>query len=604
MWASIKKLVTLLGPRQRWQALAIVALMLGQALLEMVGVGLIPAYLGILVEPERVLSFGPVVDITKVLGFGPEQLTQEVLLYLGSAMIVAVFTVKLIYSPLVVYVRARFIQRIAESLGNRLLRDYVYAPYPFHIARNSAELIRNVTAECIQIGPGLLQPIMVLIGQVLIALAIGVLLIFSAPGVGLLTLLVSGLASGVLARALGGRIRRRSKEAQAGRQRILAATQEVLTGVKELKLLGRERGFLGRFRRALRKIQAQQRFMQVATQLQPLVLEWVVVVTLLVLIWVLYLSGESIGVVVGTAALFALASVRLKTSIGGAVNQLAAIQSGNVMLDVVYDELELLETLSTDAGGSNSGAALIPLPLNSAIELEDVWFRYPGAADYALRGISLSIQRGEAVGLVGPSGSGKSTLVDVILGLFTPDKGLLRVDGEDLRPRLPAWHRTLGYIPQTIFLIDGTIRQNIALGLPEEEIDEVAVQRAVEAASLGEVVRALPEGLNSMVGERGLRLSGGQRQRIVIARALYHNPQVLVMDEATSALDNLTEKAVMEAVNKLKGDRTIVLIAHRMSTVRNLDRIVYMRGGEIEATGTYEELMANHAGFRRMARTH
>jgi ATP-binding cassette subfamily C protein len=422
--------------------------------------------------------------------------------------------------------------------------------------------------------------------------------------VGLLTLVVSGLVAAALATTFGGRLRRRAKVAQASRQGILSATQEVLNGVKELKLLGREGRFLDRFRGALRKIQEEQRFIQVVSQLQPLVLEWVVVLTLLVLIWVLFLSGKSTGVIVGTAALFALASARLKAAVGGIVNNLATMRSGTVTLDVVYDELKLLETLSRDAGASKPTPAPLPLQFNSAIELEDVWFRYSSAEGYALRGVNLRIRRGEAVGLVGPSGSGKSTLVDVILGLFDPDKGMVRVDGEDIRQCLPAWHRTLGYIPQSIFLIDGTIRQNIALGLLDEEIDEAAVQRAVEAASLGGVVRDLPHGLNAMVGERGVRLSGGQRQRIVIARALYHNPQVLVMDEATSALDNLTEKAVMEAVNKLRGERTILLIAHRMSTVRNLDRIVFLLGGEIEASGTYEELMANHGGFRRMVGAH
>jgi len=604
MWASIRRLVKLMAPRQRWQALGLVSLMLGQALLEMAGVGLIPAYLAVLVEPERVLSSAPAVGVLEVLGLGPEQLTQRVLLYVGSALIVAVFTLKLFYSPLVVYLRARLVQRLGESLGNRLLSDYVYAPYPFHITRSSAELIRNVTAESLQIGPGLMQPILGLIGQVLIVLCIAALLIASAPGVGLLTLVVSGLVSGLLAQSLGGRIRRRARVAQASRQRILAATQEVLNGVKELKLLGRQGGFLARFRRALRKVQAQQRFMQVVSQLQPLVLEWVVAVTLLVLIWVLFLSGKSIGVIVGTAALFALASVRLKASIGTIVNQLATIQAGSVNLDVVWEELMLLEALSNNADACKPSAAPMPLSFNNAIELEDIWFRYPGAEGYALRGINLRIRRGEVVGLVGPSGGGKSTLVDIILGLFNPDKGVVRVDGEDIRPRLPAWQRSLGYIPQSIFLLDGTIRQNIALGLSDEEIDEAAVHRAAEAASLGEVVRALPQGLNSKVGERGVRLSGGQRQRIAIARALYHDPQVLVMDEATSALDNLTEKAVMEAVNALRGERTILLIAHRLSTVRTVDRIIYLRGGEIEATGTYDELIADHAGFGRMAGAH
>jgi ATP-binding cassette subfamily C protein len=343
------------------------------------------------------------------------------------------------------------------------------------------------------------------------------------------------------------------------------------------------------------------RFVEVVSKVQPLLLEWVVVITLMILILSLFLSGASTGTLVGTAALFALASVRLKTSVGLLVNDLANFRAGIVTLDVIYEELKLLESVSGRSEPSQGKTEPQPLKFANDITLDDVWFRYEGSEKYALRGASLSIRRGEAVGLVGPSGSGKSTLVDIILGLFTPEKGAVRVDGVDLRQCLPSWHRVLGYIPQSIFLIDGTIRQNIALGLLDKEIDEQAIQRAVNVASLRELVQSLPQGLDTMVGEGGARLSGGQRQRIVIARALYHDPQVLIMDEATSALDNLTERAVMEAVNKLKGERTIVLIAHRISTVRSMDRIVYMRDGEIEAVGGYDELVTEHAGFGKMA---
>jgi ATP-binding cassette subfamily C protein len=601
MWKSIKKIAELLAPRQRWQAISLVVLMLGQALLEMAGVGLIPAYLGILVEPERLLDFEATGQILGIVGLSPEQLTQETLLYLGSASIIALFTFKLIYGPIVVYLRARLVQGIAQSLGNRLLKGYVYAPYQFHIQRNSAELIRNVTNEAMLIGPTVLRPILGVIGNGLISLAIAMLLVVTAPGVGLLTLAVSGVVVVTVAKVLGGRTRRIAKEAQAGRQRVLAASQEVLNGIKELKLLGREASFLGRFRRSLRKIMELFRFVEVVSKVQPLLLEWVVVITLMILILSLFLSGASTGSLVGTAALFALASVRLKTSVGALVNDHANFRAGIVTLDVIYEELKLLETLPGRSEPSQGKTEPQPLKFANDITLDDVWFRYEGSEKYALRGASLSIRRGEAVGLVGPSGSGKSTLVDIILGLFTPEKGAVRVDGVDLRQCLPSWHRVLGYIPQSIFLIDGTIRQNIALGLLDKEIDEQAIQRAVNVASLRELVQSLPQGLDTMVGEGGARLSGGQRQRIVIARALYHDPQVLIMDEATSALDNLTERAVMEAVNKLKGERTIVLIAHRISTVRNMDRIVYMQDGEIEAVGGYDELATKHAGFRKMA---
>jgi len=596
----IRRLAEILEPKQRWQALVLVVLLVGQALLETAGVGLIPAYLGILVEPGRLLNFEFTARVLSTLGVDPERLTQEYLLYVGTALIVALFTFKMIYGPIVVQLRARFVLGTSQSLSQRLLKGYVYAPYQFHVQRSSAELIRNVTAECGLIGPQLLTPLMGVIGNALITLAIAALLILAAPAIGLLALAIIGGVVVMLAKKLAARTRTVSVKAQTGRHRVLLISQQVFNGLKELKILGREGSFLESFRRSQRQVLDLHRYMQVVITLQPLLLEWAGVMTLMILVIFMFLSGASTGSLVGTAALFAIALARLKVSVGGMINHLANLRAGVVTLGVIYRELNQVQGLLGPTQSSQGQIEPPTLKFSSDITLQDVWFRYEGADRYALRGVSLTIRRGEAVGLVGPSGSGKSTLVDLILGLIEPDKGNIRIDGVELHQCLPSWHRVLGYIPQSIFLVDGTIRQNIALGLLDEEIDEEAVQNALDAASLRDLVRSLPEGLDTMVGEMGARLSGGQRQRIVIARALYHDPQVLIMDEGTSALDNVTERAVMEAVNKLKGDRTVLLIAHRISTVRNMDRIVYIQDGEIEAMGAYDELVVHHPGFGKM----
>ncbi|MFN3680302.1 ABC transporter ATP-binding protein, partial [Thermosynechococcus sp.] len=219
----------------------------------------------------------------------------------------------------------------------------------------------------------------------------------------------------------------------------------------------------------------------------------------------------------------------------------------------------------------------------------------------ALCGVSLTIKQGEMVGLVGASGAGKTTLVDLILGLLEPCQGDIRVDGESIYTNLAKWQRQIGYIPQTIYLSDDTLRRNIAFGLPEAQIDEVALWRAVEAAQLAEFVAGLPAGLNTVVGERGVRLSGGQRQRVGIARALYHNPSVLIMDEATAALDNQTEAGVMDAIQALSGEKTIIMIAHRLSTVMECDRLYFMAHGQVVAVGSYQELLQTSPDFRAMA---
>jgi ATP-binding cassette subfamily C protein len=278
------------------------------------------------------------------------------------------------------------------------------------------------------------------------------------------------------------------------------------------------------------------------------------------------------------------------------------VRASLVSVDVVDRDLSNMKAATPALPAERPGTP-DPWPAASPrqLVLEDVWYRYPGAEGYALAGVDLVIRRGEAIGIVGPSGAGKSTLVDVLLGILPPERGAVRADGVDVQECLGAWHRVLGYVPQSIYLFDGTLQQNIALGLDDEEVDPEALQRALDAANLSRFVAGLPEGLQTPVGERGVRISGGQRQRVAIARALYQDPRILLMDEATSALDNVTEKAVMEAVDSLKGERTVLLIAHRLTSVRNCDRIVYMQEGRVAAVGTYEDLIRSSPGFQQLA---
>ena len=242
------------------------------------------------------------------------------------------------------------------------------------------------------------------------------------------------------------------------------------------------------------------------------------------------------------------------------------------------------------------------LELHDRIDAENLHYRYPNSEEVALNGVSFSIPRGSAVAFTGPSGAGKTTLMDVLLGLLKPEQGEVQVDAQDIFGNLSSWQRNIGYIPQHIFLADETLRANIAFGLPDKEMDEEQVWQAVRLAQLEELVAKLPKGLDTVIGERGTRLSGGQRQRVGIARALYHNPQVLVMDEATSALDNITEKQIIRAIEELKGDRTIIMIAHRLTTVENCDKIHFMRNGRIKSVGTYNELIEINEQFKNLVK--
>jgi len=276
------------------------------------------------------------------------------------------------------------------------------------------------------------------------------------------------------------------------------------------------------------------------------------------------------------------------------------LRHNSASLSVVHDGLRQLEPARPDVRQDTGPAER--LAFAQAITLSDVVYRYPGASRPALDGVSLTIARGEALGIVGTTGSGKSTLMDVILGVLKPDQGAICVDGINVHRDLAAWQLNLGYVPQSVFLLDASVAENIALGIAPRDIDPARLEQAVWAAELGQLVARLPQGLDTAVGERGARLSGGERQRIAIARALYGEPDVLMMDEATSALDNATEATVVAAVEALKGDRTIVMIAHRLSTVRRCDRIVFLKDGRVDAIGNYDELVAGHPEFARMTR--
>lgn len=452
----------------------------------------------------------------------------------------------------------------------------------------------------------MLAPIVQLGTHVFTVLAITGLLIAASPGFAVASLVLFIL----FAASVSGLLHRKFKElglrAQTARGDLVRSVNEGLGGVKEIRILQREGSFTQRYRQALGDNLAVQRFMQVIGHAIPTVMEWISVLGLLAVVLILFSLGMASEAVVSMVILFAVSLLRLKGAIGTIIGRYAGLRHSLVSVDVVYDDLTALERESVAQREiqkrlSETNEALAVIDFEIRIVLEGVCFRYPNAHQEALWNISLTIEKGEAVGIVGSTGSGKSTLIDIVLGVLTPTRGRVLVDDTDICANLGAWQRDIGYIPQSIYLVDGTIKQNIALGLATDSIDEGLFGRSLRAAHLEDFVKALPNGSDTIVGERGVRLSGGQRQRIAIARALYHDPEVLVMDEATSALDNVTERAVINAVDQLKGERTIIMIAHRLSSVRYCDRIVVLENGSIEAIGVYEELVQVHAGFRRMA---
>jgi ATP-binding cassette subfamily C protein len=382
---------------------------------------------------------------------------------------------------------------------------------------------------------------------------------------------------------------------------MVKTIQQGLAGVKEARLFGCERFFLDAFRRSGEAYSRSLVVHGVTGILPRYVLEIVGVLALVLVTIAMLGRGAEARAVLPLLGALAVAAVRLLPSLARILGSVAQIRFHKPSLDALYDAFQLE---GPDAAQRELRKDRVPpLRMEREVRMVDVHYTYPGAAEPSLRGVTLRLAKGESVGLVGLSGGGKTTIADTLIGLLTPDRGRVEVDGEPLEgERLIAWQRNIGYIPQTIFLCDDTIRRNVAFGVEDEEIDDERVREALKAARLDELVATLPEGLSTFVGERGIRLSGGQRQRIGIARALYFDPKVLVLDEATSSLDGATEREVVEAIERLRSERTMLVIAHRLSTVRACDRIVLVAKGEILDSGTWDDLLGRSDEFRKLVR--
>jgi ATP-binding cassette subfamily C protein len=568
-----RKLSRLFDRRERVRAALLFVAMLVGALLEMAGVAAIPAFVATLTNPDLIRNH-PVGSVV-LEWFGAD--TQAGVTVLAGIGLAIVFVVKAVYLTAVAWVSNRFVFRWQVTLAGRLLGNYLGRPYAFHLRRNSAELLNNTNNDAMGVVSGVVLPLLQIGMEVLTLTAIFGLLLWVEPVTSLAAFGILGGSSYLFARVVRSRVIDLGRELRTHREEMIRAVNEGLGGIKMTKVLGRETHFLSRFEEASGGFARVGMVRAVLNELPRLVLEVVAVLGLLAVAAYFLSVGGSTETLVPVLALMAVSVARMIPAFNRIVNGLNTMRWGRASLEAVYADL-------VESDGVEAAAEALP-PLSDRIRVDRVAFSYEGSEEPVLEDVRLEIRRGEALGLVGPTGSGKTTLVDLILGLLSPSRGRVIVDGVDLKGREAGWRRQVGYIPQDIFLADVSIRENVAFGVPREEIDDEAVWKALERAQLADFVRTLPRGLATAVGERGVRVSGGQRQRIGIARALYDDPEVLVMDEATSALDTETEQVVMAAIERLKGGRTLILIAHRLTTVESCDRVVLIREGRIVAEG-------------------
>ncbi len=610
MIAQIRKIFTLLPAGDKFKLLILLLMMLLAALLEVIGIGMIPVFVSIVAAPHLIMEIEWLKPLLERSGIN----TGEDLLVYGAIFLIGVFILKNTYIMFFNYVQSRFIYARLASIGINLFIHYMHAPYEFHLKRNTSELLRNVYNETLHLINGVLTPILKISKDLIIITGIFIMLFWVEPITSLIVLVLLGGGGAIFLKMIREKTKKYGLQAQKERDNMIRSINEGLGGLKEVRILNREKWFYKRFAVNVKSFCKSQRFSYIAKLANKPVMETIAISGLLLIALLLYYQGRGLESVIPVMTLYGAAMLRIMPGLQEMMVSLTLLRYNIVSVDPIYDDTRELKESTAKYKFDNPGKSLIKakpvlsqtmrnrrLIFNEKICFEKASYMYPGSSVEAVTNISLSIPKGSAVGFVGQSGAGKTTLVDMLLGLLEPQTGKITVDNKNIHDDIVAWKENIGYIPQFIFLSDNTIKRNIAFGLSDEEIEEEKLQNAIEAAQLRELIASLPEGIDTIIGERGTRLSGGQRQRIGIARALYNNPKVLVMDEATSALDNVTERYIINAIDQFKGERTIIMIAHRLTTVKKCDHLYFMQKGQIIDSGTYDKLIGKNLEFKKMA---
>ena len=576
----------LLDDHQRRRLIYMMLLISFGSFLEVIGIGMIIPTVMSIIDPSFTERYP---EIKLVIAYFLEPTYKNVVIF-SLALLLGFYIFKSAYLIFMTIEQGKFIYDIKEKTGTRLFSGYMYKPYQFFLVNNSSQLIRNLSTEVAQLGMVARAAMTVAVDGLLFTVVILILLYVEPLGTGsiFLVLTVSSIAYQSFTKDF---LLEQGKARQYHEGKRIQHIQQGISSVKDVKILGREEDFLNQFFHHNTMGVRAERFSFILASVPRLFLEFVVVIGLIVLVAVLLISQKSTEYTALILGIYAVSIFRLLPSVNRILGAAQKLRFSLPSVKVIADELTIIEAgILNNEMSKNKRIEHKKFQLKRDIVVKDLYFKHDEDRGNILENINFKLDVGKSVGIVGGSGGGKSTLIDIIMGLFNASRGQVLVDGKNIQNNINGWQRNIGYVAQNIYLTDDTLRRNIAFGVPESEIEEDRIQHAIDSSQLRDLINELPEGDKTLIGEQGIRLSGGQRQRIGIARALYHDPSVLIFDEATSALDQKTESEVMETIDQLHGKKTIIMVSHRINTLSKCDHLLRVERGRIIDYGSFEEI--------------
>ncbi|HCE45327.1 MAG TPA: ABC transporter ATP-binding protein [Lentisphaeria bacterium] len=586
------KVLELFNYREKIILLGLFAINIVGSFLEVLGIGAIIPIVTILTKPDLIEKNAILLRIKEIIN--PSEIKEFIIIL--ALIFLSIIVLKNIYLLISAYIQSRILNNKYISISSKLYTAYLNSPYSFHLSKNTASLQQHT--ECVgTVVNGIMFPMMTIFTESIVIAAI-IIALFCIDIISTLFITIAFTSMmGIFYIVVRTKLKKLGETRNFHRAKTIQQINQGLGGIKETKILHKENYFISQFIKHTTEAVNIDHKEKVILQIPRLYIETVTVMLVISMMIYFINLGNNPQVFLVKMSLFAVAAIRIMPSFARISTSMTTMRIYSPALDVLVDDIRTADCMKDRTIEQNHHNN----KFKNCIELKNIIFSYGSNNEFNIKSISLKIMKKQSVAFVGSTGAGKTTVVDMITGLLSPSSGTIEVDGNDIHSGVISWQKHIGYVPQSIYLTDESIKSNVAFGIEEKDMDDSKIWNALDLAQIGDFIKKLPEGINTLVGERGARISGGEKQRIGIARALYHNPEILVMDEATSSLDNETERAFMDTIKNLSGKKTIILIAHRLTTIRHCDKIFFLEKGRLLAEGTYQELLDKCPEFKRMA---